>query len=55
MISLLHWNDFSEELKKNLKKNKCVALDPMLHSIEEVNKIIELADDNIWWFRYTEL
>ena len=46
MISLLHWNDFSEELKKNLKKNKCVALDPMLHSIEEVNKIIELADEN---------
>ena len=46
MISLLHWNDFSEELKKNFKKNKCVALDPMLHSIEEVNKIIELADEN---------
>ena len=46
MISLLHWNNFSEELKKNLKKNKCVALDPMLHSIEEVNKIIELADEN---------
>ncbi len=46
MISLLHWNDFSEELKKNFEKNKCVALDPMLHSIEEVNKIIELADKN---------
>jgi len=46
MISLLHWNNFSEELKKNFEKNKCVALDPMLHSIEEVNKIIELADEN---------
>ncbi len=46
MISLLHWNDFFEELKKNFEKNKCVALDPMLHSIEEVNKIIELADKN---------
>ena len=46
MISLLHWNDFSEELNKNFEKNKCVALDPMLHSIEEVNKIIELADKN---------
>ncbi|MDB4860954.1 aminopeptidase P family protein [Alphaproteobacteria bacterium] len=46
MISLLHWNDFSKELKKNFKKYKCVALDPMLHSIEEVNKIIELADEN---------
>ena len=46
MISLLHWNHFDEELRKNFEKNKCVALDPMLHSIEEVNKIIELADKN---------
>ena len=46
MIPLLHWNNFYDELKKNFEKNKCVALDPMLHSIEEVNKIIELADEN---------
>jgi len=44
VISLLHWNDFFKELSENFKKNKCVALDPMLHSIEEVSKIIELAD-----------
>ena len=25
MISLLHWNNFSDELKKNFEKNKCVA------------------------------
>ena len=46
VISLLHWNDFFKELSENFKKNKCVALDPMLHSIEEVSKIIELADQN---------
>lgn len=44
-ISLLHWNDFSTELSKHFDKNKCVALDPMLHSIEEVNKIVELAKE----------
>ena len=44
-ISLLHWNDFSAELSKHFDKNKCVALDPMLHSIEEVNKIVELAKE----------
>ncbi len=54
MISLLHWNDFSEELKKNFEKNKCVALDPMLHSIEEVNKIIELADKNETKLHFTK-
>ena len=43
VISLLHFNDFSKELSKHFSKNKCIALDPMLHSIEEVNKIIELA------------
>ena len=46
VISLLHFNDFSKELKKHFDKNKCVALDPKLHSIEEVNKIIELANKN---------
>jgi Xaa-Pro aminopeptidase len=46
VISLLHLNDFSKELSKNFEKNKCVALDPMLHSIEEVNKIIELTNEN---------
>ena len=44
-ISLLHWNDFSTELSKHFDENKCVALDPMLHSIEEVNKIVELAKE----------
>ena len=46
VISLLHWNDFSKELNKIFKKNKCIGLDPKLHSIEEVNKIIELAKNN---------
>ena len=46
VISLLHLNDFSKELNKHFNKNKCVALDPKLHSIEEVNKIIELANKN---------
>jgi Xaa-Pro aminopeptidase len=46
VISLLHFNDFSKELNKHFDKNKCVALDPKLHSIEEVNKIIELANKN---------
>ena len=46
VISLLHWNDFSMELNKIFKKNKCIGLDPKLHSIEEVNKIIELAKKN---------
>ncbi|MDC0625406.1 aminopeptidase P family protein [Alphaproteobacteria bacterium] len=44
-ISLLHWNDFSTEISKHFEKNKCVALDPMLHSIEEMNKIVELAKE----------
>ena len=46
VISLLHWNDFSKELNKIFEKNKCIGLDPKLHSIEEVNKIIELAKKN---------
>ena len=45
-ISLLHLNDFSKELNKHFDKNKCLALDPRLHSIKEVNKIIELANKN---------
>jgi len=45
-ISLLHLNDFSKELNKLFDKNKCVALDPKLHSIEEVNRIIKLANKN---------
>ncbi len=45
-ISLLHLNDFSKELNKLFDKNKCVGLDPKLHSIEEVNKIIKLANKN---------
>ena len=46
VISLLHWNDFSKEINKIFVKNKCIGLDPKLHSIEEVNKIIELAKKN---------
>ncbi|MFL2543861.1 MAG: aminopeptidase P family protein [Alphaproteobacteria bacterium] len=46
VISLLHLNDFYKELNKHLNKNKCVGLDPKLHSIEEVNKIIELTNKN---------
>jgi len=46
VISLLHLNDFSKELNNHIDKNKCVALDPKLHSIEEVNKIIKLANKN---------
>jgi len=43
VVSLLHHNDFSKELNKNFIKDKCIGLDPKLHSIEEVIKIIELA------------
>ena len=46
VISLSHWNDYSQELNKIFNKNKCIGLDPMLHSIEEVIKIIELAKKN---------
>ncbi|SVE25861.1 uncharacterized protein METZ01_LOCUS478715, partial [marine metagenome] len=46
VISLFYFNDFSKELNKHFDKHKCVALDPKLHSIEEVNKIIELANKN---------
>ncbi len=46
VISLLHLKDYSKELNKQFNKNKCVALDPKLHSIEEVNKIIQLANNN---------
>ena len=46
VISLLHLNDYSKELNKHFNKNKCVALDPKLHSIEEVNKILELGNKN---------
>jgi len=45
-ISLLHHNDFWSELNKNITKNKCIAIDPKLHSIEEVVKIRELAEKN---------
>ena len=46
VITLLHWKSFPEELKKHFEKEKTVALDPMFHSIEEVNKIISLANKN---------
>ncbi len=46
IIQLFHHNDFLSELNKNFKKGKCVALDPKLHSIEEVIRIIELASTN---------
>ena len=46
VISLSHWSDYSQELNKIFNKNKCIGLDPMLHSIEEVIKIIELAKKN---------
>ena len=43
-ISLLHLNDFWSELTKYFSKYKCIALDPKLHSIDEVIKIKELAN-----------
>ena len=46
IISLMHWNDYSKELNKVFQRNKCIGLDPTLHSIEEVIKIIELAKKN---------
>ncbi len=46
IISLKHWNDYSKELKKVFQRKKCIGLDPTLHSIEEVIKIIELAKKN---------
>ncbi|MDC0141114.1 aminopeptidase P family N-terminal domain-containing protein, partial [Pelagibacteraceae bacterium] len=53
VISLSHWNDYSEELNKIFNKNKCIGLDPMLHSIEEVIKIIELAKKNETTLNFT--
>ena len=44
IISLLHLNNFTDELNKNIIKGKCIGLDPKLHTIEEVIKIIELVD-----------
>ena len=35
-ISLEHLNDFSKNLSEYFIKNECVALDPRLHSIEEI-------------------
>ena len=46
IISLKHWNDYSKELNKVFQRKKCIGLDPTLHSIEEVIKIIELAKKN---------
>ena len=46
VIKLLHYNQYSSELSKDLIKEKCIALDPKLHSIEEVLKLIKLADKN---------
>ena len=46
IISLMHWNDYSKELNKVFQRNKCIGLDPTLHSIEELIKIIELAIKN---------
>jgi len=54
VISLLHYNDFSKELNKHFDKNKCIALDPKLHSIEEVIKIIKLADKNETKLHFTK-
>jgi len=53
VISLSHWNDYSQELNKIFNKNKCIGLDPMLHSIEEVIKIIELAKKNETTLNFT--
>ena len=53
VISLLHWNDFSKELNKIFEKNKCIGLDPMLHSIDEVSSIIEIARKNESRLRFT--
>ena len=46
VITLLHHNDFLSHLSKNFKKEKCIALDPKLHSIQDVIKFIELAEKN---------
>ena len=41
-ISLKHLNDFSKNLSEYFIKNECVALDPRLHSIEEILKYLGL-------------
>jgi len=53
IISLKHWNDYSKELNKVFQRKKCIGLDPTLHSIEEVIKIIELAKKNETRMRFT--
>ena len=54
VITLLHHNEFSSELSNNFSKKKCVALDPKLHSIEEVIGMIELSNKNETKLRFTE-
>ncbi len=46
VITLLHLNEFASELNKNFIKENCVALDPKLHSIEEIIKMIDLTNKN---------
>ena len=44
VISLCHLNVYWRELTNNFFKHKSIALDPKLHSIDEVIKIKELAN-----------
>ena len=42
-ISLEHLSRFSEKLSRYFIKNECLALDPSLHSIEEIIKYVDLS------------
>ena len=54
VVTLLHLNEFSSELSKNFIKENCIALDPKLHSIEEIKKIIDLTNKNETKLYFTE-
>ena len=45
-ISLEHLSRFSEKLSRYFIKNECLALDPSLHSIDEIIKYVNLSVKN---------
>ncbi len=53
-ITLLHYQEFWNELKKYFNKYRCVALDPKLHSIEDINKIKKLSENKSTKLKFTK-
>lgn len=53
-ISLEHLNSFSKNLRSYFLKNECLALDPRLHSVDEILKYIDLASENETKLHFTE-